>query len=47
MVHTSTFDGLARGLAWAACRWDQRHLVAALLSEPDRTAELLVEVDFE
>jgi hypothetical protein len=47
VVHTSTFDGLARGLAWAAGRWDQRHLVAALLAEPERTAELLVEVDFE
>ena len=46
-VHTSTFDGLARGLAWAAGRWDQRHLVAALLAEPERTADLLVEVDFE
>ncbi|GAA2005984.1 hypothetical protein GCM10009838_85270 [Catenulispora subtropica] len=47
VVHTSTFDGLARGLAWAAGRWDQRHLVAAMLAEPERTAELLVEVDFE
>ncbi|MFL6110087.1 MAG: sacsin N-terminal ATP-binding-like domain-containing protein [Catenulispora sp.] len=46
-VHTTTFDGLARGLAWAAGRWDQRHLVAALLAEPERTADLLVEVDFE
>jgi len=35
------------GLAWAAGRWDQRHLVAALLAEPERTADLLVEVDFE
>ena len=47
VVHTSTFDGLARGLAWAAGRWDQRHLVAAMLAEPERTADLLVEVDFE
>jgi hypothetical protein len=47
VVHTSTFDGLARGLAWAAGRWDQRHLVAAVLAEPERTADLLVEIDFE
>jgi hypothetical protein len=47
VVHTSTFDGLARGLAWAAGRWDQRHLVSAMLAEPERTADLLVEVDFE
>jgi hypothetical protein len=47
VVHTSTFDGLARGLAWAAGRWDQRHLVAAMLAEPERIADLLVEVDFE
>ena len=47
VVHTTTFDGLARGLAWAAGRWDQRHLVAAMLAEPERVADLLVEVDFE
>jgi hypothetical protein len=47
VVHTSTFDGLARGLAWAAGRWDQRHLVAAMLAEPESIADLLVEVDFE
>ncbi|WP_194891009.1 molecular chaperone Hsp90 [Catenulispora pinisilvae] len=47
VVHTSTFDGLARGLAWAAGRWEQRHLVSAMLAEPERTADLLVEVDFE
>jgi hypothetical protein len=36
-------DGLARGLSWAAGRWEQRLLVAAVLAEPDRVAELLAE----
>lgn len=47
VVHASTFDGLARALAWAAGRWDRRHFVAALLAEPERTAELFAEAAFE
>jgi hypothetical protein len=47
VVHASTFDGLARALAWAAGRWDRRHLVAALLAEPERAAELMAELCFE
>ncbi len=46
-VHASTFDGLARALAWAAGRWDRRHLIAALLSEPERAEELAAESYFE
>jgi hypothetical protein len=46
-VHASTFDGLARGLAWAAGRWDRRHLIAALLAEPERADELAAEAYFE
>ena len=46
-VHASTFDGLARGLAWAAGRWDRRHLIAALLAEPERADELAAEEYFE
>ncbi|MGH3417704.1 MAG: hypothetical protein ACRDSS_14635, partial [Actinocrinis sp.] len=46
-VHASTFDGLARALAWAAGRWDRRHLIAALLSEPERADELAAEAYFE
>jgi hypothetical protein len=42
-VHASTLDGLGRGLAWAAGRWDRRWLVAAALAEPGRLAELLAE----
>ncbi len=46
-VHASTFDGLARALAWAAGRWDRRHLIAALLAEPERADELEAETYFE
>jgi hypothetical protein len=46
-VHASTFDGLARALAWAGGRWDRRHFVAALLAEPERAEELAAEGDFE
>ena len=33
-VHAATMDGLARGLAWSAGRWDQRQDVAAVLADP-------------
>ncbi|MDQ1641103.1 MAG: hypothetical protein QOJ90_454 [Actinomycetota bacterium] len=46
-VHASTVDGLARGLSWAAGRWEQRLLVAAVLAEPDRVAELLAEAGLD
>jgi hypothetical protein len=46
-VHAATFDGLARALAWAAGRWDRRHLIAALLAEPERAVELAAESYFE
>ena len=46
-VHAATFDGLARALAWAAGRWDRRHLIAALLAEPERAEELAAETFFE
>jgi len=42
-IHAATTDGLARGLAWSADRWDLRLLLAAVLSEPDRADELLTE----
>lgn len=41
--HAATGEGLARALAWAAGRWDQRHAIAAVLAEPDRLPELLAE----
>jgi hypothetical protein len=43
IVHAATLEGLARGLAWAADRWDARLLLAAALAEPDRIEELLAE----
>ncbi len=42
-VHAATVDGLARGLAWACGRWDRRWLLAAVLADPDRLAELAAE----
>ena len=47
MAHASTFDGMARALAWAAGRWDRRHLIAALLVEPERADELIEETHYE
>ena len=46
-VHACTVDGLARGLAWAARRWDQRLVVAAVLAEPGRLDELIAETGLE
>ena len=45
--HASTFDGMARALAWVAGRWDRRHLIAALLAEPERAEELAEETYYE
>jgi hypothetical protein len=41
--HAATADGLARALAWSAGRWDRRHLVAAVLADPDDVVRLAVE----
>ena len=46
-AHASTFDGIARALAWAAGRWDRRHHIAALLAEPERAEELAEETYYE
>ena len=46
-AHASTFDGMARALAWAAGRWDRRHHIAVLLAEPERADELTEENHFE
>ena len=47
VAHASTFDGMARALAWAAGRWDRRHHIAALLIEPERAEELAEESLYE
>lgn len=45
--HAATSDGLARALAQAAGRWSERHLLAALLAEPDREHELVAELAYD
>ncbi|WP_410791492.1 sacsin N-terminal ATP-binding-like domain-containing protein [Kribbella sp. C-35] len=45
--HAATFDGLAKALAWAAGRWDRRHVIRAVLNEPDRSVELLVDAVYD
>ena len=42
-VHAATVDGLARGLAWGADRWDRRWALAAVLADPERLADVLAE----
>jgi hypothetical protein len=46
-VHAAGPDGLACGLAWAARRWPARHLLAALLRDPDAASRLLAEADLD
>jgi hypothetical protein len=45
--HAATFDGLAKALAWSAARWDQRHVIQAILTEPTRASELLIDAAFD
>jgi hypothetical protein len=45
--HAATFDGLAKALAWSSGRWDQRHVIRAVLSEPDRATELRLDATFD
>ncbi|WP_329252076.1 molecular chaperone Hsp90 [Streptomyces sp. NBC_01478] len=40
VLHASTLEGVAAGLAWAAAQWPRRFEVAALLEDPSRTEEL-------
>ncbi len=40
VLHGSTVEGVAAGLAWAAGHWERRFELAALLEDPTRTAEL-------
>jgi hypothetical protein len=45
-VHASTFDGLARGLAWAAGRWSRRGAVAEVLTDPGAIGSIMVDEAF-
>jgi hypothetical protein len=47
MTHAATADGLARGLAWAAGRWDLRFVVAEVLRDPSSAPLLLAEQAFD
>jgi hypothetical protein len=47
VVHAATVDGLARGLAWAAGRWERRWEVAEVLQDPERLPELLAEAELD
>ncbi|MGX1270727.1 sacsin N-terminal ATP-binding-like domain-containing protein [Streptomyces phaeoluteigriseus] len=40
ILHASTLEGVAAGLAWAAGQWPRRFEVAALMEDPSRTDEL-------
>ncbi|WNO73888.1 sacsin N-terminal ATP-binding-like domain-containing protein [Streptomyces sp. AM8-1-1] len=40
VIHASTVEGVAAGLAWTAAQWPRRFEVAALLEDPSRTDEL-------
>ncbi|MEV5965489.1 hypothetical protein AB0L70_27215 [Kribbella sp. NPDC051952] len=45
--HAATFDGLAKALAWGSGRWDQRHVIRAVLNEPGRSSELLIDAAYD
>ena len=44
VVHAVHLAGLAAGLAQAAGRWDLRYAVEVLLTDPDRAAEIALDV---
>jgi hypothetical protein len=46
-VHAGDRDGLARAVAWAAGRWPDRHLAAALLRDPNTEPVLFAEADLD
>jgi hypothetical protein len=45
--HAATFNGLAKAVAWSAGRWDQRHVILAILSNPTRASELRIDATFD
>ena len=46
-LHAATAEGLAHGLAWAAGRWQDRHLLSALLMSPEEGVRMLAEADLD
>jgi hypothetical protein len=46
VVHASTMDGLAKGLAWAAGAWQRRGAVADVLADPQALTAAVVDEAF-
>ena len=46
-IHAATPAGLASALAWQAGRWTRRHLLTALLADPDGAARVLADADLD
>ena len=46
LVHASTLDGLARGLAWAAGAWQRRPALAEVLVDPAELPRVLIDEAF-
>lgn len=42
-AHASTYDGLARALAWSAGQWRARHALVAVLADPASAAHVAAE----
>ncbi|MFL6099582.1 MAG: sacsin N-terminal ATP-binding-like domain-containing protein [Actinomycetales bacterium] len=46
-AHAADASGLARALAWSSGRWGVRQALAAVLAEPQRAPEVVLDVAFE
>ena len=46
-IHAATPAGLGCALAWQAGQWTQRHLLAALLADPDGADRVLADADLD
>jgi hypothetical protein len=46
-AHAFDSAGLGRALAWSSGRWAARHALAAVLAEPGRAADVVLDVAFE
>ena len=46
-IHAASPGGLGCALAWRAGRWPLRHLLTALLADPDGAARVLADADLD
>jgi hypothetical protein len=46
-IHAASPAGLGAALAWQAGRWPLRHLLTALLADPDDAPRLLADADLD